>query len=315
MIKLSIIIPTFNYGNKISSCLDSLIKQDLKSMEILVIDDGSTDDTKLTVERFISKDHRIKYFYKNNSGLSNTRNFGIDKSSGKYIFFIDSDDYIINKKDIFSKLINIMDKDQLDILETNYWINENSKMRKGIGNKKSTEVINSIRLSTYLCNNYVSHCIYRKDVIITNNLLFEPNRYIEDILFYMNFIFLQKRAKYIDIPIFVYNIHANSIMSNDLLKEKRIKDWMFILVKIKQIVLENKASLTNHEYKQLMIYINKSFLKAIVDVKTYENMDIKIKDYKLFFKKDKTLDLIDKIRYLIIFYTPLRFQRLIKLYE
>ena len=91
--KISVIVPVYNVENYLEKCLNSLVNQTLEEIEILVINDGSTDDSQKIIEVFQSKfPQKIKAFYKENGGLSDARNFGIDRASGNFLAFVDSDD-------------------------------------------------------------------------------------------------------------------------------------------------------------------------------------------------------------------------------
>ena len=91
--KVSIIIPTFNRGSFLDRTVKSIQSQTIKDWELLVVDDGSTDNTREIVENFIKNDNRIKYFYQKNCGCpSGPRNLGIEKACGEYVAFLDSDD-------------------------------------------------------------------------------------------------------------------------------------------------------------------------------------------------------------------------------
>lgn len=92
---ISFIIPAYNAGKTIGRTINSIINQEGTSMEfeVIVVDDGSDDDLKEKVEEF-KNDKRIKYFYKENTGVSDTRNYGVNQATGEYIIFVDSDDYI-----------------------------------------------------------------------------------------------------------------------------------------------------------------------------------------------------------------------------
>jgi glycosyltransferase involved in cell wall biosynthesis len=91
---VSIIVPVYNTEKYLSKCLDSIINQTLKSIEIIVVNDGSNDNSQQIIDEYCSKDERIKSIIKENGGLSDARNHGIDYVTGEYIAFIDSDDYI-----------------------------------------------------------------------------------------------------------------------------------------------------------------------------------------------------------------------------
>ena len=91
---VSIIIPAYNYAHYLPFTLDSVKRQSLSDWECLIIDDGSSDNTKQLSEQYTNTDSRFKYYYKNNGGLSSARNYGIKHASGKYILFLDADDLI-----------------------------------------------------------------------------------------------------------------------------------------------------------------------------------------------------------------------------
>jgi len=92
--KVSIVIPVYNVENYIARCLDSCIEQTLYDIEIVCVDDGSTDSSPEILDRYAQSDHRVHVFHRKNHGVSASRNFGIDNSSGKWVMFVDSDDYL-----------------------------------------------------------------------------------------------------------------------------------------------------------------------------------------------------------------------------
>lgn len=91
---ISIIIPVYNTEKYLKDCIKSAINQSYKNLEIIIVNDGSTDGSEKIIKEFMILDNRIKYFYKNNGGLSSARNYGINNSSGNYLVFLDSDDYL-----------------------------------------------------------------------------------------------------------------------------------------------------------------------------------------------------------------------------
>ena len=111
---ISIIIPVYNASKYIDKCLKSIIEQTYKTLEIIVIDDGSTDNSTNIIKKFFENDERIRLIQKKNSGVSDSRNVGIDNSHGKWICFVDSDDYI--EKDYIEQLYNYAIKSKVDIV-------------------------------------------------------------------------------------------------------------------------------------------------------------------------------------------------------
>ena len=115
-ILLTVIIPVYRVSNTIDRCVRSVVRQEYDKMEIILVDDGSPDDCPAKCDKWCSNDDRIRVIHKTNGGLSDARNAGIAKASGKYITFIDSDDYIA--EDTISELMNILLKHgDCDILE------------------------------------------------------------------------------------------------------------------------------------------------------------------------------------------------------
>ena len=106
--KLSIIVPVYNVEKYLPKCLDSTLEQSIQELQILVIDDGSTDNSGAICDAYAQKDSRIQVFHKENGGLSSARNFGIEKATGEYIGFVDSDDYI--DADMYATLMALMQK-------------------------------------------------------------------------------------------------------------------------------------------------------------------------------------------------------------
>ncbi|HNW26531.1 MAG TPA: glycosyltransferase family 2 protein [Candidatus Gastranaerophilaceae bacterium] len=109
---ISVIIPVFNSGKYIEKCLESIINQSFEDMEIICINDGSKDNSLEILEKFSDKDSRIKVFSQKNQGLSASRNRGLELASGKYIIFVDSDDWL--KKDFAQKLFCEIEKNETD---------------------------------------------------------------------------------------------------------------------------------------------------------------------------------------------------------
>lgn len=102
--KVSIIVPVYNVADYLNECLESLVNQKYNNIEILLIDDGSSDNSLVLCNKWAKRDSRIQVFHKKNGGLSDARNYGIDRAKGKYIAFVDSDDYVT--EDYISSMYN-----------------------------------------------------------------------------------------------------------------------------------------------------------------------------------------------------------------
>ena len=122
MNKISLIIPIYNSEKNLNTLLNNLVKQDYDDYEIIIIDDGSFDQGRKIVEEFQKKNNRIKYYYQENMGPGLARKNGFIKSTGKLIFFIDSDDYLPNT-DVLKKINELYERYYFEILFFNYQLN------------------------------------------------------------------------------------------------------------------------------------------------------------------------------------------------
>lgn len=116
--RFSLILPIYNVSGYLDDCLLSIASQDFKDFECLLIDDGSTDNSAEICENFVSSNNNFKYYYKNNGGLSDARNFGLDRAAGEYVVFIDSDDLISAKT--LSAIDACISQNGSDIVYLNY---------------------------------------------------------------------------------------------------------------------------------------------------------------------------------------------------
>ena len=191
--KISIIIPMHNCEATIVRCLNSIRNQTYQNYEALIIDDGSTDNTKLVINSFL-KDSRFHYFYNTNAGVSSTRNLGIDKSTGDYIVFLDADDYI--ESDILKIAISKIQKADMC-----YWgtrrIDQNSNVLVDYLENGFVEINDLIGNVIYDTNPkkyglFIRACwgkLFKTDIIKKNNLKFDERIYIgEDALFLIEYL-------------------------------------------------------------------------------------------------------------------------------
>ncbi|MDU1334072.1 MAG: glycosyltransferase, partial [Veillonella sp.] len=117
---LSIIVPIYNVEQYLDRCIQSILNQTYQNLEIILVDDGATDCSGAIADSYAAKDKRIKVFHKENGGLSDARNYGLDHVTGDYILFIDSDDFIVNT--MCERLITVANSNNADIVSCNYYI-------------------------------------------------------------------------------------------------------------------------------------------------------------------------------------------------
>ena len=112
--KISVIVPVYNTAAYLPKCLDSILNQTFRDFELLVVNDGSKDNSQQIIDQYVKKDSRVVSIFKENGGLSDARNVGINQAKGEYIAFIDSDDYIDSK--MFEEMITLAEKHQSEIV-------------------------------------------------------------------------------------------------------------------------------------------------------------------------------------------------------
>ncbi|MDR0723948.1 MAG: glycosyltransferase [Endomicrobium sp.] len=236
MPKISIIIPIYNVEKYIKQCLESIISQSLKDIEILCIDDCGTDSSIKIVESFAKKDSRIKIIQLDkNKGLGAARNVGIKNSNGKYIIFVDSDDYI--DPNLLEIAYAKIEKLQLDSVWYNVKLFNDTKKSFTKDNyflKTSAGILNITpnninKFTVIACNK-----IYRTSVIKKNNIMFSENILFEDLEFYYKFFTKSKETYFINKHLYIYRLRPNSILSSKKNREdifKAIKNVYYYLLK------------------------------------------------------------------------------------
>jgi glycosyltransferase involved in cell wall biosynthesis len=214
---ISIIIPIYNTEKYILKCLNSVISQTYNNWEIILINDGSTDNTYELCKRYFLSDSRIYMINKNNTGVSDSRNRALDIAKGKYVIFLDSDDYWCDIS-ILEKMIRLAEKYNLDIVRAGYkevgefdeilFVPDNSR-------KISNKVVDSITfLEKILCGEYfLCLCLIKKERI--GNIRFNIKRkYLEDVEFYLNILMNDLRCMFLPEIFYAYRKQSNSVTMN-----------------------------------------------------------------------------------------------------
>lgn len=221
MAKLSVIIPVYNVEKYLRRCLDSVTNQTFKDIEIIIINDASTDNSQEIIDEFKSKDPRIiSIINKNNINLGLTRNVGIEISKSEYITFLDSDDWI--EKNMYDEMMKVITKNNADIVEVNF-ISTNKNNRMGIKSlipyfKKSGPSINKyiIHLKKNELGIVVWNKIYKSKLIKNIAIKFVDNNKIfcEDLMFNLKIIHHVKSIVTINKTLHHYFVRENSLSKN-----------------------------------------------------------------------------------------------------
>lgn len=209
---ISVVVPVYNVEEFLPRCLDSIIYNTFQDLEIICIDDGSTDRSLEILHNYKEKDKRIKVYSKSNGGLSSARNEGICHCTGDWIAFVDSDDWL--HKEYFSTLLTIQNSKNYDIVVGSFLrTTDSNSMDYRIGNCSVKELDSVAFFSSQETKVYVWGRIYRRDLV--KDILFDKNEKIEDVAYNMTVALRnpELRAAYVDLKIYAYYMRANSLVS------------------------------------------------------------------------------------------------------
>lgn len=298
-IKVSVIVPVYNTEKFLKKCIDSIVNQTLEEIEIILINDGSTDNSYIICDEYSKKyPQKIKYINNKNIGCSATRNLGINLAKGEYIAFVDSDDYI--DKEMYQDMYEKAKKEDLDIVicGLNYI------------NQRTQEIRSSFPKSVNNKRDYLSHKnrianpvnkIFRKEIL--NNISFPINtHYGEDMVFCFKSILEANKIGHIEETYYNYILHgANSIYDTS----KRL--GVFLSFKELYIYLEETNYLVDIEirkkfFENFNFYAIRGVFFMLINPKLVSKEKYRKYD-KLFYEKLKEIKFLPlKSKFLIYYY-------------
>lgn len=228
MPKVSVIVPIYNVEKYLARCLESLINQTLEDIEIICVNDGSTDNSADILAKFAEKDERIKIITQVNSGLSEARNAGISASTGKFIAFLDSDDFV--DLDFYEALYNSAIKNNCDIACGNIIRENNKKKRKPFINYDKECIASSVK-DKYVLTKVPEHCyvwnkIYRRENLINSGVRFIRGITYEDMPFTADV--LEKLGNLVCVPKVFYHYWINDESIVKTPTDKNRADKLFV---------------------------------------------------------------------------------------
>lgn len=291
MRRLTIIVPVYNTSKYLKRCIDSLLKQSNSEMQILLINDGSTDDSEKILKEYEKNNPEIiKYYKKENAGIADTRNYGISKAEGKYIMFVDSDDYI--KENLIDNLIQYMN-DDIDIIKFKLErVNEDGQVLERVNgptfkNLTGEEAFNLLAFLDVLLD---SPCVYafKKELFTKNNLNFKVGTEHEDFGLIPLVLLKAKSVTSIDNYGYCYVQSENSITRNE--------DYARTLKKFND-------ALSHYDFTINFLKENDLNEKTKKNVKTYYTnaiilklKELKKEDLKLYIQKIKERKMVKNIQ-------------------
>jgi len=305
MPKVSVIVPVYNTQQYLDKCLTSLVDQTLDDIEIIVVNDGSPDDSEIIIKKYCKKYKNIKYYKKENGGLSSARNFGVEKATGVYIGFVDSDDYV--ELDMYEKLYNKAIATASDVVccQPKYLYEDKNIIHHykdlNIFSKSIVDsplILNQVK--SYACNK-----IYKKE--LWKNFSF-PNQYFEDSAIIYNLLLDANKIEVIDEGLYCYRRNVEGAITKK--KDQAIYDIFKSCDSIlncykeyetnEELMTEVKNIIIGHITIRLGTYINAfEFIKGFKYIKfSREYLNKNIPDWKnKIYYSNNSIDSIRSLRY------------------
>ena len=263
--KISIIIPVYNVEDYIDKCLNSVINQTLKDIEIIVIDDETPDNSMDIVKRYAKEDSRIKILKEKNKGQAGARNYGIKESKGEYLMFVDSDDYIAD--DMCEKLYDKAISENADIVYSNFLEVDD----EGNPTLESENIIRNDAKKNYVVTQFGPCCkIIKTSVIKDNNLYFPENiRAYEDIAVVSSWMLHANNVTFIDKSFYYYLIRSGSTM-HQTSYNKKLED-IFPALDMFWDSFKNKDMLDNYYSEVEWVFISNLLHAATLRFLKFDN--------------------------------------------
>lgn len=272
---ISIIVPMYKTEKYLKKCVESIQNQTYKNLEIILVNDGSPDNCLKIAQSLAKEDERIKVISQENGGLSKARNTGISNASGKYLGFIDSDDYI--DKDMFLKLYNLCEKNHSNMAICGWYVEKNEKLNpsKFVINKESFTPKEAIELllSHVSFDNFVCNKLFKKELF--EEITFPVGEVLEDLRIMYKLISRSNSISITQEPLYYYVQHDTSItakLHNELdiqafsAFETRKKELLEMYPDLKSKILANYST-ANKMYFMISLKSanrNKNFEKKCI---------------------------------------------------
>ena len=293
--KISVIVPVYNVENYLEKCLNSLVNQTLEEIEILVINDGSTDDSQKIIDEFQKKfPQKIKAFSKENGGLSDARNFGIERASGNFLAFVDSDDYV--SENMLQEMYDLAIKNEAELVICNLQkvdehgnvtqkLTQIPNLSEKIELEKNFSVFSD--LSYFACNK-----IFRQELF--DGKRFQKGMHFEDIELIPQILLQCKTLAKTDAYHYQYLERSNSI------SKSHTERGLDILKAVEHVEIAFENSVYSNKKKELKgfqilegVYTFLAYLAFVKDEEVYHKMSSELQR----FIKKRDISFKEKISY------------------
>lgn len=321
---ISIIVPVYNVEQYLDRCMESILQQTYHRLEIILVDDGSTDSSPAKCDAYAQRDSRIKVIHKPNGGLSDARNAGLELASGDYIGYVDSDDWI--EPDMYARMIQACTGHDAQIAVCRYF----SEYKDGHSTTKesgrvvplSREALLTIYISgsdEYVIYNSVWSKLFKRELV--REMIFPKGRNSEDIMYTTRAFCRAKRAVYLDQCLYHYVLDREGSIMNVARGERMFRDeipfWREHIDCIREMVSQQMADLAGYYFQRRLLFY-------YIDAKNVGNREI-ASGLVAEIKKDKTeMDRVydsgivsrgDRMRRKLFFLSPSVYAAVVWLYD
>lgn len=293
--EISIIIPVYKTGKYLSRCVGSILQQTYTDFELILVDDGSPDNSGKLCDKYALKDSRIKVIHKENGGVSSARNAGLEIAKGKYIIFVDSDDWVA--ENYLAVLIEPMIKYDIQLASVSY--EERGVLCRTKSSKTKLvsflELSEKDRVSYFIMQKLNMPCvnIFLSSIITKNNLRFKIDMHLgEDTSFLRSYLSFCEKIYMVDNVVYFYNKFNGGSLTKRL--DERIKQWNVLLIDelgelLKKVGISEKCrsrtladrafdSLNDYLIKFALVLQNQNLMseieKALESFEKYLNLDL-----------------------------------------
>lgn len=254
--KLSVIVPLYNAGDAFIACMDSLITQTYPNLEIIIINDGSSDHSPAIAQRYADIHPHVRLIHQHNQGCSVARNRAMEIARGEYIAFVDADDVVY--PEMYDVLMKMAVQDQLDVVQCNAdWFDvrtERSSCAIPADRLATTGVLTGPEwlrkaLASYRWTHVVWMGIYRRELLERHSLTFISGLYHEDIPWTTEVLFNARRVRYTQQPLYRYSIHDQSLSRSSRSGEKHLiyqRHYMHITRLLEKLNQDYAGQITIH---------------------------------------------------------------------
>ena len=324
--KISVIIPVYNVENYLKKCLDSVISQTYRNIEIILIDDGSTDTSGKICDEYAKFDSRIVVIHQENKGIGYVRNVGLDKATGVYIAFIDSDDYV--EQNMLLNLYNSLKKYDSDIAVCSVWrIEKNGIKERWIDSFEKNVIFRDSNLFYLFLQRKFGFMLWNKlfRAKFFYNIRFRNKMTAEDLEVLIQIFAKAQSVVYISTPLYYYVKRKDSLTETCKQKvDNKFNDYFesqkFMFDFLKKNRIDALEYFTDHYIKELLgmhqeIIFNNNFssLKTRIENEIHDNFDVLEKYNKLKFSKKLKFKLMAKFKYL--YYLIILYEKNFKIIE